>query len=197
MPTQMPTETGTPQLSPDAIETLRTLFRRVQAPNSAERVWKRLFSDHDRAILGDDLQSSWMAHGTIGIWMQAKNVSEARALIELSEGLGWLNAANREWLLHETGESTIAPSLPAWDATTGELALDGRVVRTVAVRATNLRPILSAFQEEGWPPRIDDPLPGSESGQRLHRAIAELNNGLADISFHSDGRTSGVIWRHR
>jgi hypothetical protein len=197
MPTQMlPTETRTPQLSREAIETLETLSRRVQPPIVAERVWTRFFSDSDRACLGNDLPSCWMTYGTIGMWLRAKTVSWPRALIELSEALGWLNASNRDWLLGETGESVPAPSLPAWNAATGELTLDGRVVRIVARRASNIRRILSAFQEEGWPPRIDDPRPGGENGPRLHRAIAMLNCELEDISFHSDGHTRGVTWRH-
>lgn len=197
MPTQMPAETGTVRLSREAIETLRTLLRRVQAPNAAERVWTRLFTDHDRAFLGDDLQSTWLTRGTIGMWMRAKTVSWSRALIELSKALGWLNASDRDWLLRETGECVQAPSLPAWNSATGELILDGQLVRSVAVRALNIRPILDAFQEEAWPPRIDDPLPGGADAKRLHRALETLNEGLTRIRFSSDGAGLGVIWRHR
>lgn len=60
--------------------------------------------------------------------------------------------------------------------------------------------ILAAFQEEGWPPRIDDPLPGraeQDPKRRLNNAIKKLNGcRLARvIRFSGDGTGEGVKWK--
>lgn len=63
----------------------------------------------------------------------------------------------------------------------------------------NQRCILAAFQEEDWPERIDDPLPGHrgiDPKRRLIDTIVCLNKGLTHqlIRFHGDGTGTGVIW---
>jgi len=55
----------------------------------------------------------------------------------------------------------------------------------------NQETILSAFQEDGWPPHIDNPLPGSEDTDavdRLHDAVKLLNRHTRQaFRFFSDG----------
>ena len=56
-----------------------------------------------------------------------------------------------------------------------------------------------AFEEESWPPRIDDPLPPSpniDSKKRLHDTIKSLNRHQKQrcIRFMGDGRGTGVRW---
>jgi hypothetical protein len=63
--------------------------------------------------------------------------------------------------------------------------------------AINIIPILDAFQEEDWPSRIDDPLPGGRDPVRLAGAIRSLNDGLERIEFGKDGSGEGVVWRLR
>ena len=84
---------------------------------------------------------------------------------------------------------------PSWDSDKGELTFAGRVVRKVAPQATNLRPILSSFEEEGWPDRILDPLPAGPDPQRLRDAIGDLNRGLFEIRFAADGTGQRVEWK--
>ena len=55
-------------------------------------------------------------------------------------------------------------------------------------------PVLNAFEERGWPRRIDDPLPGSSDPQRLRETIGSMNEGLAGIYFRADGFGRGVLW---
>ena len=46
-----------------------------------------------------------------------------------------------------------------WDPERRELHVAGLIVKRFKWPAVNQEAILTAFAEEGWPPRIDDPLP--------------------------------------
>src|SRR5437870_3320906 len=88
--------------------------------------------------------------------------------------------------------------MPSWNAETGVLTFRGLVVKRFTQEARLQRLILAAFEELGWPSRIDDPLPGDARRQRerLHNAIKRLNlcqvNHL--IRFRRDGTGEGIIW---
>lgn len=96
-----------------------------------------------------------------------------------------------------------SPSLkPCWDPTRRELSLAGIPVKRFRVPARNQELILSAFEEDGWPIQIDDPLPVSDDidpRTRLHDAINRLNGHQTNnlLSFHGDGHGTGVSWEHR
>jgi hypothetical protein len=96
-------------------------------------------------------------------------------------------------------ERSLAEGKPQWSATVdgqwvGELRFGGRTVRRVRHAAANLRRILSAFEEDGWPTRIDDPTPDGDSLKR-YDAIKQLNKGLEGIRFRADGTGDGIEWR--
>ena len=58
--------------------------------------------------------------------------------------------------------------------------------------APNQAMILSTFEEEGWPNRIDDPLtPG-----RLRQTLKDLQKKFknAPITFRADGTGEGILW---
>lgn len=83
---------------------------------------------------------------------------------------------------------------PRWDCLEGKLYWEGAVVREVVARAKNMRAVLDAFQEEGWPSRIDDPMPGGADSQRLRNTVRDLNLGLEKLHFCADGTGEGIIW---
>ena len=67
------------------------------------------------------------------------------------------------------------------------------------VPAPNQEAVLSAFLEEGWPRRIDDPLPpkGDVAPKtRLHDTIKWLNRNQQErlLRFLGDGTGQGVLW---
>jgi len=88
---------------------------------------------------------------------------------------------------------------PHWDPARRELSLAGRIVKKFHVPAGNQEMILSAFQEEGWPEYIDDPLPGNHNidpKTRLNDAVYRLNRKQLTllIRFHTNGTGTGVLW---
>lgn len=82
---------------------------------------------------------------------------------------------------------------PKWSAARSELQFRGKK-RRYRPTAGNCRPILAVFEEEGWPPRIDDPLPRGPDGARLRSAVRQLNAGLEGMRFLTDGTGEGVLW---
>lgn len=93
----------------------------------------------------------------------------------------------------------LARVVPRWDGDLQELRVNGVIVKQFKVPAPNQEMILSAFQEENWPARIDDPLPPThdqDSKRRLHDTIVSLNRNHKSrfIRFMGDGTGEGVRW---
>jgi hypothetical protein len=89
--------------------------------------------------------------------------------------------------------------VPTWDVERRTLSFQGRVVKRFKVHAVNQVIVLSAFEEDGWPVRIDDPLVPLETldiKRRLHDTIKSLNRCQTSqrIHFHGDGTGEGVAW---
>jgi hypothetical protein len=89
--------------------------------------------------------------------------------------------------------------VPKWDRDRQELRLGDVVVKQFKVPAVNQERILAAFEEEGWPVRIDDPLPPAtdqDPKARLHDTIVSLNRNQKHplIRFYGDGTGQGVRW---
>jgi hypothetical protein len=98
---------------------------------------------------------------------------------------------------------SIAPSpecvTPKWDRDRQELRVGARVVKRFRVPAASQEAILAAFEEESWPPRIDDPLPprsDQSPKRRLQETIKSLNRNQRHslIRFSGDGNAQGVLW---
>jgi hypothetical protein len=90
---------------------------------------------------------------------------------------------------------------PEWDGQRRTLHIGSQIVKRFRLPAANQEAVLSAFQEEGWPHRIDDPLQpcGDLSAkERLHFTIKRLNQHQRQrlIRFSGDGTGEGVCWEH-
>jgi hypothetical protein len=98
------------------------------------------------------------------------------------------------------GESESDGTKPKWDRDRQELRVGVIVVKQFKVPAANQERILAAFEEDGWPIHIDDPLPQSpeqDPKRRLHDTINSLNRNQKAplIRFLGDGTGQGVRWR--
>lgn len=88
---------------------------------------------------------------------------------------------------------------PTWDTDRKELWFGPHLVKRFKFQSPNQETILIVFHEEGWPAKIDDPLPpvpNQTSRQRLHDAIKNLNRHQHHrvIRFAGDGTGEGVRW---
>ncbi len=96
-------------------------------------------------------------------------------------------------------EPSLLTLTPRWDDQRHELWLSSVLVKRFKSKAVNQESVLAAFQEEGWPSRIDDPLSPIADGdpkRRLSDAIKCLNRKQATslIRFSGDGTGEGVLW---
>ena len=90
-------------------------------------------------------------------------------------------------------------STPKWNVERRELTVSGTVVKRFRWPAPNQEMILSVFSEEGWPSRIEDPLPqgkGLDPKRRLGDTIKCLNRNqnVNLIRFRGDGTGEGILW---
>ncbi|MFM7116103.1 MAG: hypothetical protein ACKO81_09970 [Planctomycetota bacterium] len=102
--------------------------------------------------------------------------------------------------LADSLEQTMQQARPAWDKARRILVFAGVVIKRFNWPARNQELILTAFEEMGWPERIDDPLPiteGISQKDRLHDTIKCLNRKrlVKSIRFAGDGSGQGICWR--
>jgi hypothetical protein len=89
--------------------------------------------------------------------------------------------------------------VPKWDRDRRELRLGEHLVKVFKLPSPMQEVILMAFEEENWPPRIDDPLPMHPDllpKRRLHDTIKSLNRNQKNclIRFMGDGTGEGIRW---
>lgn len=95
---------------------------------------------------------------------------------------------------------------PRWNSELRILSVDDVTVKRFQRPAPSQQAILAAFEEEGWPLRIDDPLIPAKGMQlsqikdRLRSTVADLNraqHGRTRVQFHTDGTGQGILWTLR
>jgi hypothetical protein len=89
---------------------------------------------------------------------------------------------------------------PHWNKGKRLLTWRGIVVKEFTRPAPSQELILDAFEEQGWPPCIDDPLtgiPGKNRKTRLRTAIERLNGCQKNrlLHFGGNGLGTGICWR--
>lgn len=110
-------------------------------------------------------------------------------------------ASFEDAFLSKIAKPTIRPK-PRYDKNARILFVGDTIIKRYSRPAIPQETLLSVFEEDGWPPRIDDPLPlkpNTNPKKRLGTTIYSLNAGLnikSLIKFHSDGKGQGVTWRY-
>jgi hypothetical protein len=122
----------------------------------------------------------------------------ARAILELQD------ADSADAAIDEEAADDSPPRidvLPQWDAKRRELRLSKRLLKRFRVPAPNQEAVLAAFQEEGWPNCIDDPLPPKgdlSPKRRLHDTIKALNRKHCQkpplLHFLGNGTGESIVW---
>lgn len=97
------------------------------------------------------------------------------------------------------GNGQAIAATPRWDGDRHELHVGDRLVKRFRWPASNQETVLAAFEEEGWPVKIDDPLPPQpmlDPKRRLNDTIKCLNRKQKNhvLHFRSDGTGEGVVW---
>jgi hypothetical protein len=97
-------------------------------------------------------------------------------------------------------DSAGASPRPKWDSNLRVLRYGSLVIKLYRQPAANKERVLAAFEEEGWPSRIADPLPphGDQvPARRLQDVIKGLNHNQQNplIRFSGDGTGQGIIWQ--
>ena len=90
---------------------------------------------------------------------------------------------------------------PRWDSERRKFWLDEILIKAFRRSAPMVELILTAFQEEAWTDRIDDPLAplcnGNAEPNRLRNQVQALNRCLDSkfICFSMDGTGQGICWQ--
>lgn len=109
---------------------------------------------------------------------------------------------DREVSAGENQDGRGSQLLPRWDVELRELSVDGQLVKRFNSLAPNQEAILTAFEEDGWPQHIFDPLTvnpqqSQPAKRRLNDAVKGLNRYQKNrlIRFSTDGTGEGVRWQ--
>lgn len=189
------------QLDQKLRATLNIHAARLQHPQIGFEVWSGLLSEKERCQVGAFQDAFTRGTGwTIGMWARAKGTSRALATLQLARLYGMPEGQYAALVRQVDAAQPISDLLSDrnrlyWDSERGELHWHGEIVRTIRNQQTGheLVQILDAFEECGWPVRIDDPLPSSSNPTQLADRIKSLNKGLQRIRFRKSGE--GVAWR--
>ena len=111
--------------------------------------------------------------------------------------VGWMSAGHKGAGSPAMAVERDRQQTPVWDSGRRELRLGDRLVKLFRWPAQNQEAILNAFQQQGWPARIADPLPADSkvcAKRRLHDTIKCLNRRRTEklIKFRGDGTGRGV-----
>ncbi len=102
-------------------------------------------------------------------------------------------------VMKQTEAQDSLREVPRWNSASRELCWGNYLIKQFRLPAVNQETVLAALEEEGWPLRIDDPLPQTpdiDPKVRLHDTIKALNRHQRRrlIRFRGDGSGSGIRW---
>jgi hypothetical protein len=109
------------------------------------------------------------------------------------------NGASKVGTRNSESDIPLQIACPTWDSGRHQLRVADVIVKEYKLPSPNQETILSAFEEEQWPPCVADPLPvhpDLDPKRRLHDTIKSLNRNQRTflIRFMGDGTGEGVRW---
>ena len=199
-----PSQHGFPQGSliyncePSVRREIINAMYRIGDPHSYERFWNQILTGDEREQLGGGMESAFVdARSAINQLSRIRNWPPERAILEISYRLGGMLEQDYARLLSDLGfqAPTAANSsldVPSWDPDTGQLSFRGRVCRSISNRATSIRPILTDFQNAGWPSSLRSVAVDSVNPNKIDDLVSSLNTNLDHIEFSRSG--GAILW---
>jgi hypothetical protein len=130
----------------------------------------------------------------------AREIAELRPHTGINESVdNLLRSARGPVVDSPKSNGSVALLTPNWDRDRRQLRLGATIVKEFKVPASNQEIVLAVFEEEHWPPKIDDPLPRKsdiDPQRRLHDTINSLNRRQQHrlLHFGADGLGRGIRW---
>ena len=173
-------------------------FERLGVRNSQLRwMMRKGFIEHGRETTEAGSDRRMFAHS------RTLCLSAASCFVLTEQGVLLANTLRNNASATTTKPESKIPSVdldrPAWNTDLRDLSFNGRVIKRYKVPSPNQQSVLSAFEEEMWPCRVDDPLfphPEIDPKRRLHDTIKSLNRHqlVPLLRFYGDGTGEGVRW---
>lgn len=172
-------------------------------------LWSQKLISHliEQTLPGDAVRSFRNAGATLSpsscFLLTSDGVEFANALLALSDSEESKTEMPQPIELHQPlepiGRSKPHTAHPTWNSDRQELWHRGLLIKQFRIPSPNQVAVLSAFEEEGWPSRIDDPLPprpDQDPKRRLNDTIRNLNRSQKNhvVRFVGDGSGQGVLW---
>jgi hypothetical protein len=143
----------------------------------------------------------WLVlHGYVTFRDRARRIQPATNVLACGNpGFIITEAGERSAHAETARKMNVRIGVPRWDAKRRQLSFDGYVVKQFRLPAGNQEAVLAAFEDEGWPPSVDDPLPflpRRQAKERLHVTIRHLNTHHANqlVRFRGNGTGEAVLW---
>jgi hypothetical protein len=177
---------------------IHVLRRFGLSDNDLRLLVQKRFVEHAREVTTE------RTHGRR--FKSAPDLAFAKRTCFVLTALGIAKVHCRSWRAAEhkarrtrTNQRLTTLGVPKWDAIRRVLSYGDHIVKQFARPAANQGLVLSAFEEEDWPCRIDDPLaphPTQDVKRRLCDTIKCLNQGQlqARLRFRGDGSGEGILW---
>lgn len=181
-------------LGPDLAQALREVLSYLSVEQAANRIWSDILSLAEQQQLGNECSALDM----IQLRANSLGFSFERAMLDIAMEASVIDGGRHRRLRRQIGEpveDTKDGPRPVWDAENGELFYRGKMIRKVSPQGTAIRPVLNAFEEDGWRRRIDNPLTGGAKSNKLRETVRTLNSGLKHIKFYADGTATGILWQ--
>jgi hypothetical protein len=181
------------KLDGSTINELAELRIKLRLEPVPTKIWRGLLSEDERETLGGGKVPPPRLTES---YAKLRGHTPARALVELAKSVSLLDEAEYRRLRAAIDEPVEPPrTVPRWDAASGKLYFRGEIVRTVTRRGTNMRLILDAFDDAGWPLWIYNPLPGGADSGKLRQTLYDLRKTLKAINLIPDGTATGILWQ--
>jgi hypothetical protein len=133
--------------------------------------------------------------GRLDIMLQTTPAAGRPEQAEILKAIQSHEEAGRAWFRATLAAIAPPPPRPRWDRANRELWYGNTLCARYKRPAPNQHLLLQAFEELGWPERIDDPLPRGRRADTISDLQATLKAHHSAIVIERDGSGTGFTWR--